>query len=138
MYDNRTYHLGRLAGVSPEIVNIFTAKIPKDYVRITSSGRERHRDGDAVILPILDRLYDLKGTISTETQEFKNLSHLYQIKKDKKVLSFERFFLLETLRQIFPKERASMSEKVVKFPRDVNLLTIDETEVIELYNWLIY
>ena len=139
MYENRTYHLGKHSGVSPEIVNIFTSRIPKDYVRITTSGRERHRDGDAFILPILDRIYDLKGTISTDSQEFKNFSYLYQIKKDndKKILSFERFVLLETLRQIFPKERTSMSEKIVRFPRDVNLLKMDESEVLDLYNWLI-
>ena len=136
MFDSRITHLGMIAGVSPQIVAIFTSRIPKDYVTISSSGRERHRDGDAFILPILDRLYDLKGIFTIKTQEFQNLSYLYQIKKDKKVLSFERFLLLETLRQIFPKERATMSEKFVRFPRDINLLTMDETEVLELYNWL--
>ena len=138
MFDNRITHLGKIAGVSPQIIAIFTSRIPKDYVTISASGREHHKNGDKFILPILDRLYDLKGVLAPKTQEFQNLSYLYQIQKDKKTLSFERFVLLETLRQIFPKERASISEKFVKFPRIVNLLTMDEAEVIELYNWLTY
>lgn len=136
-FDTRTYHLGAQSGIIPELVSIFTSRIPKDYVTISPNGKERHRDGDNIILPILDRLYDLKGLYSPDDKEVQNLSLLYHIKNDKRALSYERFVLLEILRQVFPKEKASISEKIVRFPKDVNLLTIEDSEVLALYNWII-
>lgn len=136
MYDTRTYHLGAISGVKPEIVNIFTSRIPKVYTTISPSGKERNHNGDRAVLSILDRLYDLKGFFSCNKQNIQNLSYLYQISQDKKFISFERFVLIKTLRAIFPKEKTSSQKKTVCFPRNIDLSNMDESDIQNLYEWL--
>lgn len=136
MYDTRTYTLGAIAGVSPEIVNIFTSRIPEDIKTVSKSGKERHHNGDKIVLSVLDRLYDLKGFFSVNRLELQNLTYIYQISQDKKFISFERFVLLKTLRTLFPTEKTSSAGKYVRFPKNIDLSQISEDEIHALYEWI--
>lgn len=137
--DDRIHHLGRIAGVSPEIIRIFTSRIPKEYVKITSSGRRRTHDGDKIILPVLDRLYDLKGVFQDDTFPMKNISVMYKLKHrdpENRTISFKRFVLNEYLLPAFPKGKTSVSNRKVFFPIEVPILELSQEEVDVLYEWL--
>ena len=137
--DNRIYHLGSIVGISPEIVQIFTSRIPKTYIKITSSGRTRTHDGDKVVVPVLDRLYDLKGIYSDDSLDMQNISVLYKLKHPNpgdKTISFKRFVLNEFLVPVFSKQKTTISNRRVFWPSQVPILQLGKEEVDILYDWL--
>ena len=135
-YEQRVYNLGATSGVSPEVVNVFTSRIPKEIIKTSVSGKQRYFDGDKIVLPVLDRLYDLKGAFSRSSMEKRNVTFLYQMQEDKKSMSFARFALLKYLLPTFHLERTTISDRKVFFPVEISILTLPEDEVSILYNWI--